>query len=260
MGRETERRVRVGFFDFASCEGCQLQVLNLENELAEILQHVEIVNFREAMSERMDNYVVAFVEGSITRPSDIPRIKEIREKAEILVALGACAVDGCVNANRNVLNVNDVRKTVYGDKADYFDVFDRVVPVSEVVGVDYEVEGCPIDRDEFLTVLESLLAGKKPHKASYPVCLECQIRENVCMYDLGEVCLGPIIRGGCKARCPSNGFVCNGCRGVIKDSNLDRMREIMHEYGLKWSDISKKLELFNSWSLKEVEVGLLQRG
>jgi sulfhydrogenase subunit delta len=251
------QKVRIAFFDFASCEGCQLQVLNLENELLDLLKFVEIVEFREAMSEKSDDYLIAFVEGSITKPSDIERIKKIRKNAGILIALGACATHGCVNSGKNMFPIDDVRKATYQDDAKYFDdasakpfeTFEQAMPIDAVVKVDFKIRGCPINNDEFLMIVKALLAGKKPEIMDSAVCLECQAKGIICLYDKGEICLGLVTRAGCGAWCPSNGFVCEGCRGFIDEPNLARMKEIITEHGLSWEYAQKRLELFNSWEM-----------
>jgi len=253
------RKIKVAFFDFASCEGCQLQVLNLENELLDILKHIEIVEFREAMSEKSDDYLIAFIEGSITKPSDIDRIKKIRKNAKVVVALGACATHGCVNSMKNTFDIEDVKRTTYGEGAKYFEdnnakpfeTYKQAMPISSVIKVDYYIRGCPINTDEFLMVLKALLSGKKPDIEDSPVCLECQIKGNICLYDKGEICLGPVIRGGCGAWCPSNNFPCTGCRGFVDMPNIERMKEIIRKKGLNPDEVDKKLQLFNSWDLTE---------
>jgi len=153
---------KVAFFDFASCEGCQLQVINLEEPIVDLLEIVDVVSFREAMKEQSDGYDIAFIEGSIARPMDEERLKGIREKAKILVALGACACIGGVNALRNQFPVEEVKEMVYGANLTdnpYFDAF-PLKAVDEVVKVDYYIRGCPIDRDEFCKVVTSLALGK----------------------------------------------------------------------------------------------------
>jgi len=259
------KKVKVAFFDFASCEGCQLQVLNLENEFLNLLEHIEIVNFREAISEKSDDYLIAFVEGSITKPSDIPRIKKIRENAKILVALGACATHGCVNSMKNMFKINDVKKATYGDddklfdseEAKPFETFEQAMPLDAVVKVDYYIRGCPINNKEFLMVVKALLKGKMPEITDSAVCLECQAKGNICLYDKGEICLGLISRGGCDAWCPSNGFVCEGCRGFIDKPNIERMKEIIIEKGLSLEYAEKRLQLFNSWELTKNKITLI---
>lgn len=224
-------KAKIAFFDFASCEGCQLQVLNLENEIVDLLGLVDIVQFREAMTEKSDDYTIAFVEGSITREKDIPRLKKIREQASILVALGACACIGGVNCLKNFQPLEDVKKYVYKDKADWYETF-AARPINAVVPVDYYIHGCPIHKDEFLKVVKSLLLGKKPEIPTYPVCVECKRAGNVCVFELGMTCLGPVTRAGCGAWCPTHQDSCQGCRGLVPEPNINAEKEVLQKYGL----------------------------
>src|SRR5512136_1132579 len=165
---------RVAFFDFASCEGCQLQIADLEEEVLDLISIVDVVSFREVMKEHSDDYDIAIIEGSINRPMDEESIKKIREKAKILVAFGACATIGGVNKIRNQWDIENVKKDVYGNTNlsgnKYFDVYPTKA-VDEVVKVDYYIYGCPINRDEFKKVITSLVMGKKPEIPTYPVCI-----------------------------------------------------------------------------------------
>jgi sulfhydrogenase subunit delta len=170
---------KVAFFDFTSCEGCQLTVVDSLQTHLDLLNVVEIVQFREAISERGEDYAIAFVEGSITRESDEERLKKIREQAAVLVALGACAHIGGVNAIKNLAPLDDVRKYVYGDKAEWYATY-AARPLSAVVKVDAFIPGCPIDREEFIRVVKAALLGKKPPIPDYPLCVECKLKENVC--------------------------------------------------------------------------------
>ncbi|MDI6821613.1 MAG: NADH:ubiquinone oxidoreductase [Actinomycetota bacterium] len=237
---------KVAFFDFASCEGCQLQVINLEESVIDLIDIVDVVSFREAMKEHSDDYDIAFIEGSIARPIDEERLKVIRSRANILVPLGACACIGGINALRNRFPINEVKK-VYGG-ADlknnpYFDVF-PTKSVDDVVKVDYYVPGCPINRDELAKVITSLALGKKPEIPNYPVCVECKKRENICVFEEGKFCLGPVTRAGCDAICPTNRNECKGCRGLVADPNLDSELEILQKYGLTVEDALNRFELF----------------
>jgi len=234
---------RVAFFDFASCEGCQLAVVNLENELLDLVSHIDIVNFREAMTEASDDYDIAFIEGSVTREYDIPRLKKIRENAKLVVPIGACACTGGVNFRKNFYDLNEIRHYVYGDSAKYFDTF-ATRPVKAVIPVDFEIPGCPINAKEFLSVVKSLLIGKKPELPNYSVCVECKLAGNVCMYDKGETCLGPVTRAGCGAWCPSNGSGCEGCRGLVDEPNKNSAKDVLVKAGLSVEDAMQKFKIF----------------
>ena len=181
---------KVAFFDFASCEGCQLQIADLEEEILDLISIVDVVSFREVMKEHADTYDIAIIEGSIMRPMDEERLREIRQYAKILVALGACATIGGVNKIRNQWDASNVIKEVYGKVKlkdnKYFDVFPTKA-VDEVVKVDYYIHGCPINREEFKKVIVSLAMGKKPEIPTYPVCVECKKNENICLFELGKI-------------------------------------------------------------------------
>jgi coenzyme F420-reducing hydrogenase gamma subunit len=190
-------RPKVAFFDFTCCEGCQLTVVDSLQDHPELLDAVDIVQFREAISERGEDYLVAFIEGSCTRESDEARLKQIRERAAIVVALGACAHLAGVNALKALHPLDEVRQYVYGDEANWYDTYDAR-PIDAVIPVDITIPGCPIDRDEFINVVKALLQGKKPPIPDYPVCVECKLKENVCLFARGKVCMGPVTRAGCK--------------------------------------------------------------
>ncbi|MEM0466267.1 MAG: hypothetical protein QXL17_01685 [Candidatus Thermoplasmatota archaeon] len=239
---------RVAVFDFADCEGCELQIANLEEEILDLLEIVDIVSFREVMKEHSDEYDIAIVEGSIMRPMDEKRLKYIRSKAKILVALGACATIGGVNKIRNQWMPEEVMKDVYGNAKvkgnELFNV-NKTKAVNEVVPVDYYIHGCPIDRDEFKHVITALALGKKPEIPTYPVCVECKKNENVCLFERGMYCLGPITRAGCKAICPTNGSPCEGCRGLVKKAETECVWEVLERYNLSYEDIRRRCTMYN---------------
>jgi coenzyme F420-reducing hydrogenase gamma subunit len=238
---------RLAIFDLACCEGCQLQIVNMEDELLSLLSVVDPVEWREALSNQSDTYDVAIIEGSITRQSDEDKVKEIRERATYVIAMGACATFGGVNKLKNKFAIHDVKETVYGDAADmpHLDTF-KVKALHETVKVDFEVQGCPIDASELAYVVKSLLAGKTPRLPDYPVCVECKMKENGCRYDNDEICLGPLTRAGCDARCPSNGYWCFGCRGFLPDANTAAAAKVMSQYGKSVEDLESKMALFGS--------------
>lgn len=239
-------RLRLGAFDFACCEGCQLQVYNLEDELLDLLGLVEPVTWREAMSDHGEQFDVALVEGSITRSEDEERLRAIRAQAKILVALGACATMGGVNKLRHLIRAEDARRRVYGAAAEMPHLASGAAKaVGEVVKVDAEIHGCPVDGRELGYIVRCLALGKPPAIPRYPVCVECKMKELVCRYEYGEICLGPLTRAGCGARCPSGGAWCFGCRGPVPDPNVNAAWEVMAHYGKTAADLRRKLELFN---------------
>ncbi len=241
---------KVGFFVFTSWEGCQLTVVDSLHVHPELLDAVEIVNFREAMSERGQDYQIAFIEGSCSRPSDEEKIKAIREQAALVVELGACANLGGVNAIRNRHDLNDVRRYVYGDKADWFETY-TPRPIHAVIKVDAAIPGCPIDRDEFVMAVTHLLQGRMPRIPDYPLCIECKLKENVCVYQRGMTCLGPITRAGCDAICPTYGDGCEGCRGLMSNPNLPSLQNVLAEHGLSMDAVQSKLTMFLTYQMME---------
>jgi coenzyme F420-reducing hydrogenase gamma subunit len=242
---------KVAFFDFSSCEGCQLQIANLEETILDLVEVVEIVNFREIMKEESDTYDIAFVEGSICRPIDEERLRRIRKNAKILVALGACAHLGCVQRLSNQWSPEENKKVVYpeaskkniADSNPYFN-HPHHRSLDEVVKVDVVIPGCPIDRDEFTRVVEALVNGKKPPIPDYPVCVECKKKENVCLFTLGKFCMGPLARAGCGAICPSFGAECEACRGYISHPHERAQLDVLKKYGLSPESIMNRRTMF----------------
>lgn len=237
---------KVAFFDFASCEGDQLQIANLEEKLVDLLGHVEVVSFREVMKEHSDDYDIAFVEGSCTRASDEERLKKIRSNAKIVVAMGACATIGGINSLKNARPLEQVRKEVYGDNAGWYETYEAR-PIDAVIPVDYKIHGCPIRKEEFLELCKALLTGQKYSPPNHPVCVECKLAENVCVFEKGMTCVGPITRAGCGACCITQGAVCWGCRGILDKPNTTAHKEVLDKYGLTVDEIKNKLNLYFTW-------------
>ena len=245
---------KVAFFDFTSCEGCQLNKLNLENDLLDLLNIVDIVEFREAMDDRADEYDIAFIEGSISTPSCVERIHDIRRRAKILVALGACAVQGGINAMKNLHPIEWVKEEVYGEDKYLFPSL-PAQPVSSVVKVDYEVRGCPMSTPEFLHLLKSLALGRKPEDMDYAVCVECKLKENECVLDKGMFCLGPITRAGCGAICPEFGQYCTGCRGMVSNVNQKGAVDMLKKYGFSTAEAIKRMDMYCSFEVERYNKG-----
>ena len=236
---------RVGIFDFTGCEGCELNQLNFEDQLLDILAHVDIVEWREAMDGQAPEYDIAFVEGSLSTPDCVRRINDIRRRSKVLVALGACAVHGGINGLKNTRPIDEVRQEVYGADKYLFPTLPALA-VGDVVKVDYNVRGCPMTQGEFLKVFTALVMGKMPVEPDHAVCVECKMAENECVYERGMICLGPVTRAGCGARCPGVGQYCIGCRGLVSDPNLAAMSAILVDHGLSEDEAWKRLELFNA--------------
>jgi sulfhydrogenase subunit delta len=243
---------KIAFFDFTSCEGCQLTVVDLLQTHLGLLDLVEIVQFREAMSEKGEDYLIAFIEGSCTRESDEARLRTIREQAQVVVALGACAHLGGVNALKNRWEIDNVQTYVYGkDGKDAYESY-PARPISAVIQVDATIPGCPIDRYEFLRIVQQVLQGRKPKLPEYPLCVECKFKENGCLNTMGKPCLGPITRAGCDAICPTYGDGCEGCRGWAPEANFAYMREILRGHGLSEADIDARFTMFNHYQMQQM--------
>lgn len=241
-------RPRVAFFEFSSCEGCQLQILNNESTLLDFFALVEVVNFREAMTERSDDYEIAFVEGSITRGDEVKRLKKIRKNAKVLIALGSCACFGGVNQLKNRFkNLDKLKKQVYGKHPIESDM---VKALEDVVPVDLRIYGCPIKKEEVEKIVLHIALGKSINIPKYPVCMECKANENICLFDLGEPCLGPITRAGCDSWCPNERAGCWGCRGPAEDANVEQMKKIMKEKGFSEQTIMERLDCFGGFKIK----------
>jgi coenzyme F420-reducing hydrogenase gamma subunit len=241
---------KIAFFDFSSCEGCQLTVVDSLQDHPELLEVVEIVQFREAMTEKGEDYLVAFVEGSCTRQSDEQRLKQIRQQAAIVVALGACAHLGGVNALKSLHPLEEVRRYVYGEKADWYETYDAR-PIDAVIPVDFAIPGCPIDRTEFINCVKALLLGKKPPIPDYPLCVECKLKENECLFTRNKVCLGPVTRAGCGAICPTYGQSCEACRGFITNPNDSSMRNVLAEHGMSVEEITSIYTMFTAYQVRQ---------
>lgn len=207
-------RHKLAVFKFASCDGCQLSILNLEEDLLALEQAMDIAYFPEASSAMNPGpYDIALVEGSITTAEDAHRILAVRQQAKVLITIGACATAGGIQALRNWADVEAFKRAVYPNPK-YIQSLSTSTPISEHVQVDFELWGCPIDKGQLLRVITDLVAGVQPRLSADSVCLECKRRGNVCvLVAKGMPCLGPVTRTGCGAICPSMGRDCYGCFG-----------------------------------------------
>lgn len=239
---------KIAFFDFAGCEGCQLTALDSLQKHPELLDVVEIVQFREAISARDQDYQIAFVEGACTRPEDAERLQVIRAQARLVIAFGACAHLGGVNAQRNWQAQGEVHHYVYGEFA-RFQPIHLAKPIGEVITVDAFLPGCPINPDEFIRAVRYLLQARMPEIPDYPVCVECRLREVPCLFLQGELCLGPLTRAGCSAICPSCGMACVGCRGQIPNANLTGLKLAMAGNAIDSQQLDEKQRVFQSYQM-----------
>lgn len=236
----------------ASCDGCQLTVLDCEDELLALAGRVTIAHFLEASSGVIPGpYDVSLVEGSITTPGDAERIRRIREESRVLVAIGACATAGGIQALRNFGDVAEFASVVYA-RPDYIETLATSTPVSEHVAVDYELRGCPIDRRQLLEVLTAFLAGRKPDLPDTSVCTECKRRGLTCvMVADGTPCLGPVTHAGCGALCPAYTRGCFGCFGPMAKPNVGALVGRLRETGMAEEDVDRVFHTFNAaagWS------------
>jgi len=239
------KRPRAAFFDFACCEGCQLQVANMGETLLDVMDRIEVVEFREVMSERWDGPLdVSIIEGSITDQHAVERIKQIRDRSTVLVAYGSCATIGGVNGIKNGFDLEDIRRQVYGGDYLFFPTA-KTLAVHQVVSVDYFVNGCPVYIPEFEEVLKAIMRGLPYDVPDYAVCVECKLNENVCMYDRGVTCLGPITKAGCNSWCINNGNICYGCRGMVSNPNEKGAREVLRKYLIPEDLLIKKMDMYN---------------
>jgi len=205
---------KVAVYKFSSCDGCQLSILNMEDELLDLAGAVEIAFFLEATRRVLPGpYDIGLVEGSITTPHEAERIREIREQVRFLIALGTCATAGGIQALRNFTDVADLAHTVY-EHPEYLHVLETSTPVAEHVKVDLELWGCPVNKYQVLECVSALLQNRTPFLPTHSVCLDCKRRGTVCvMVANGTLCLGPATRTGCGALCPASGRGCYGCFG-----------------------------------------------
>lgn len=240
------RKPRVAFFDFTCCEGCQLQVVNLGETLLDVLDIIDLKEFREVMSEKWEGDLdIAIVEGSITDIRAEQRIRKIRERSKAMVSYGSCATIGGVNGMKNTFALDDIQQYVYGTDYRFFPT-EKIRAVHQVVTVDYFVHGCPVYPPEFLAVLKAALRGVPYTVPDYPVCVECKLNENVCMFDRGVSCLGPVTRAGCNSWCINNGNICYGCRGMVSNPNEGGTKAVLEKYHVSLDLIMNKMNMYNT--------------
>jgi coenzyme F420-reducing hydrogenase gamma subunit len=237
-------RPRVAVFDFTGCEGCELQLANKEQTLAGFLDLVEIVNFREVTSVKRDDYQVALIEGCITRGDEVERLRSIRDRAAVLVALGSCACFGGVNRMKNSYDLDAANREVYGDRPKETAA---TRAIHEVVEVDLSLPGCPINKTELERVVQHLVVDAPYRLPVYPVCVECKHRFTSCLFEQGSLCLGPVARAGCDAPCPAGGLGCWGCRGPAEDCNIEEFVALAERRGFGLDEVDERLGFFGGF-------------
>ncbi|WDT72152.1 MAG: hypothetical protein MPW17_04750 [Candidatus Manganitrophus sp.] len=238
---------KMAVWKFASCDGCQLTLLNCEDELLPIAGEVEIVYFREATrADGKGPYDLSLVDGSITTARDAAAIQEIRKKSKYLVSIGACATAGGIQALRNFRDVKEFVSMVYATPA-YIDTPEKSTPIAAHVPVDYELRGCPINKVQLVEVIRAYLQGRKPVVPSHSVCIDCKRKGNVCvMVAHGTPCLGPVTHTGCGALCPSYNRGCYGCFGPMETPNTGSLSEGWRRLGTNEADLLRVYRNFNA--------------
>jgi sulfhydrogenase subunit delta len=241
---------KLAVWKFASCDGCQLSLLDCENELLAILGRIDIAYFLEATRAIVRGpYDISLVEGSITTPDDAARIRRVRRESKLLITIGACATAGGIQALRNFANVQDYIPMVYANPQ-YIETLERSTPIADHVTVDFELRGCPINKNQLVEVVSAYLNGRKPCIAKNSVCMECKRRGNVCVtVARGTPCLGPVTQSGCGAICPSYNRGCYGCFGPLAAPNTESMSSWWKEnLGMSDGDIVRAFRSFNGYA------------
>ncbi len=242
-------RPSLAVWKFASCDGCQLTLLDCEDELLAVADRVRIEHFLEASSAVGPGpYDLSLVEGSITTEDDIRRIHDIRRRSRLLVTLGACATAGGIQALRTFADVDDFLSVVYAEPS-FVDTLATSTPIADHVDVDLELRGCPIDKGQLLEALTALLAGRAPNLPDHSVCVECKRSGTVCLaVAAGTPCLGPVTQAGCGALCPRFDRGCYGCFGPAETVNGPALAEMLDRHGLSADEIERRFRTFNAWA------------
>ena len=241
-----ERKPKLAIWKFSSCDGCQLSLLDCEDELLAVAENIEIANFPEASRQVAKGpYDLSLVEGSITTPHDAERIHQVRRSSKVLVTIGACATAGGIQALRNFKDVREFTSIVYATPS-YIETLNKSTPISDHVFVDFELRGCPISKVQLVEVLSAFLNNRKPMTPTYSVCVECKRRGTVCtLVTNGPPCLGPVTQAGCNALCPAYDRGCFGCFGPKETPNTSSLAEYWRKLGMKNLDL---LHLFRSYN------------
>jgi coenzyme F420-reducing hydrogenase gamma subunit len=249
-------RPRLAVFKFASCDGCQLSLLDAEDELLAVAAGVEIAYFPEARTQQSEGpYDVGLVEGSVTTAHDAERIRQIRQQCRFLVTIGACATSGGIQALRNWGEVSEFLQVVYA-KPEYIKTLETSTPISDHVLVDFELRGCPINKYQLIDLVSALLWGRKPRVARHSVCVECKRRGTVCVaVAQGIACLGPITQAGCGAICPSFNRECFGCFGPMEKPNVLSLTNHYQSSGKDGGELLRLVRNFNGYAPEFREYG-----
>jgi len=250
----TEKRLRVAVYKFTGCAGCQMEFLRLEDELLELTKKIEFVYFMMIQNrDELERYDICFVEGSVSTPRELEEIKMIRANTRTLVAFGDCAVTGCVPSIRNWLSQSEAEKVVYKDTSPIRSF--KVGGIGEYVPVDLTLPGCPPHKNMILEAITASLLEIRPDLRMHSVCVECKLRENVCILtSLGKACMGPVTRAGCGAICPTYGRECEGCYGPMSDASPASLAAEFHKLGVSSQDLVRKFRKYAGTSKEFEEV------
>ncbi|MGD0013600.1 MAG: oxidoreductase [Bryobacteraceae bacterium] len=245
----SEKKPRLAVFKFASCDGCQLSLLDCEDDLLAVAGVVDIAYFPEASRRMLKGpYDIALVEGSITTHHDAERIQQVRRQSGVLVTIGACATAGGIQALRNWNDVADYVRAVYAHP-DYIQTLKMSTPIAEHVPVDLELRGCPINKQHLIELVSATVVGRKPNIPAYSVCLECKRSGTVCIpVARGVPCLGPVTQTGCGALCPRFGRGCFGCYGPMESANTAAWVKQLRDLGQTDEEIARAFRSFNAWA------------
>jgi len=241
------RKPRLAIWKFASCDGCQLSLLDCEDELLAVAGAVDIAYFPEATrGEVKGRYDVSLVEGSVTTAHDAERIQDVRARSRVLVTIGACATSGGIQALRNFADVKEFTSVVYAHP-EYIQTLETSTPIGAHVKVDFELRGCPINKAQLVETISALLAGRRPLTPAHSVCIDCKLKNNVCvMVAEGKPCLGPVTHAGCGALCPSYDRGCYGCFGPKETPNAPSLSHQMRKLGMDRENLKRVYSTFNA--------------
>lgn len=243
---KTHRKPRLGVWKFASCDGCQLSLLDCEDEILAIAGAVDIAYFPEATRGDVKGvYDLSLVEGSITTPHDAERIHDVRRRSKTLITIGACATSGGIQALRNFADVREYTSIVYAHP-EYIHTLSTSTAISNHVRVDFELRGCPINKGQLVDVVAAYLAGRRPNTPAHSVCIECKLKGNVCVMVKGTPCLGPVTHAGCGALCPSYDRGCYGCFGPKETPNAPSLSNWLKGLGMDEKALERIYRTFNA--------------
>ncbi|MBE7444906.1 MAG: oxidoreductase [Planctomycetia bacterium] len=240
---------KLAVFKFASCDGCQLSLLDCEDELLAVTGEIEIAHFLEASRRVLDGpYDLSLVEGSITTPHDAKRIRDVRKISRTLVTIGACATAGGIQALRNFKDVKEFVSLVYA-RPQYISTLATSTPIVEHVPVDFELRGCPINKSQLVETISAFLQGRKPQTPTSSVCMECKRRGTVCVMVAQQMaCMGPVTQDGCGAICPAYNRGCYGCFGPKETTNTESLAKWFLEMGMKKEEVMRTFRGFNGYA------------